>query len=372
VMALSGLSLIPAFLSEQFEDEKREKASTGVNKPFSVDEFNRKLPAWTGLLPSKAYERTIEHAVARRPAGIGLGLLLLTGQVVLLFAASSAVHRRVIQSLEGDVRRRKSRGIAVSAPRLPFVGAAASAVAWAQYRTALRSVRGRLIVLFPGPLLALMMLIFRQLPGEEGQWAAGAAERGHLLLGAGVIFTFYSLQAFTMNMFGSDRSGLTLQLLAPISDRHLSWGKVYGCGLIAGAALVVTLAASLAVAPSGSPYYWLAVLVGALSIYLSLSPISVWLSALFPVASDLTKTGSGGNPHALPMLVGTFLVMLAALPNALIILLTELWWKQPVLALVGVSVWTLLIAAIAIPLVNMTSRSVGARRENLALIAQGK
>jgi len=90
VMALSGLSLIPAFLSDHFEDEKREKASTGVKKPFSVDEFNRGLPAWTGLLPSEAYGRAIEHAVARRPAGIGLGLLLLTGQVVLLFAASSA------------------------------------------------------------------------------------------------------------------------------------------------------------------------------------------------------------------------------------------------------------------------------------------
>ena len=373
VMTLSGLSLIPAFLSKNFDDEPREGRPEEVNRPFSVDEFNKSVPSWARVLPSEAYGLTIQHAVAGRPAGIAAGLLLLAGQVGLLFLASSAVHRRVIQSLEGDVRRRKNTAIAASAPRLPFVGAAASAVAWAQYRTALRSVRGRLIVLFPGPLLALMMVIFRQLPGDEGRWAASAAGQGYLLLGAGVVFGFYSMQAFTMNMFGSDRSGLTLQLLAPVSDRHLAWGKVYGCWLILCAAIAITLAASVAVAPSGSPFYWLAVLVGAFAMYMSLSPITVWLSALFPQASDLSKTGSGGNPHPLPMFVGTFLVLLVALPNALIILLVNVWWKQqPILALAGVTVWALVISAIAIPLVNLSSRAVGARRENLALVAQGK
>jgi hypothetical protein len=373
VMALSGLSLIPAFLSDHFESGPREGRPEEVNRPFSVDEFDASLPAWSRVLPSEAYGLAIGHAVAGRPMGVAAGLLLLVGQVGLLFLGSSAVHRRVIQSLEGDVRRRKNREIDARALRLPFVGAGTSAVAWAQYRTALRSVRGRLIVLFPGPLLALMMVIFRQLPGDEGRWAAGAAAQGYLLLGAGVIFGFYSMQAFTMNMFGADRSGLTLQLLAPVSDRHLAWGKVYGCWLILCAAMVVTFAASVAVAPSGSPYYWLAVFVGAFAMYMSLSPIAVWLSALFPQASDLSKTGSGGNPHPLPMFVGTFLVMLAALPNALIIILVELWWKQqPILALLGVTIWALVISAIAIPLVNLSARAVGARRENLALVAQGK
>jgi hypothetical protein len=373
VMALSGLSLIPAFLSKNFDSEPREGRPEEVNRPFSVDEFNASLPSWSRILPSEAYGLTIRQAVAGRPAGIAAGLLLLVGQVGLLFLASSAVHRRVLQSLEGDVRRRKHTEIAASAPRLPFVGAAASAVAWAQYRTALRSVRGRLIVLFPGPLLALMMVIFRQLPGDEGRWAASAAGQGYMLFGAGVVFGFYSMQAFTMNMFGSDRSGLTLQLLAPVSDRHLAWGKVYGCWLILCAAMVVTFAASVAVAPSGSPYHWLAVLVAAFAMYMALSPITVWLSALFPQASDLSKTGSGGNPHPLPMFVGTFLVLFVAMPNVIIMLFVEVWWKhQPILALAGVTLWALVVAAIAIPLVNLSARAVGARRENLALIAQGK
>jgi hypothetical protein len=372
VMALSGLSLIPAFLSKQLEGP-REGRPEEVNRPFNVDEFNASIPAWTRILPSEAYGIAVREAVSGRTAGIAAGLLLLVGQVGLLFLASSAAHRQVIQSLEGDSRRRKSSAIAASAPRLPFVGAAASAIGWAQYRTALRSVRGRLIVLFPGPLLALMMVIFRQLPGDEGRWAATAAGEGYLLFGAGVVFGFYSMQAFTMNMFGSDRSGLTLQLLAPVSDRHLAWGKLYGCWLILCAGMLITLAASIAVAPSGSPYLWLSVIVAALAIYLLLSPITVWMSALFPQASDLSKTGSGGNPHPLPMFIGTFLVLFAALPNVLIFLVVDLWWKsQPIFTLAFISIWAFVVAVFAIPLVNLASRAVGARRENLALIAQGK
>jgi hypothetical protein len=164
-----------------------------------------------------------------------------------------------------------------------------------------------------------------------------------------------------------------LQLLAPVSDRHLAWGKLYGCWLILCAGMLITLAASIAVAPSGSPYLWLSVIVAALAIYLLLSPITVWMSALFPQASDLSKTGSGGNPHPLPMFIGTFLVLFAALPNVLIFLVVDLWWKsQPIFTLAFISIWAFVVAVFAIPLVNLASRAVGARRENLALIAQGK
>jgi hypothetical protein len=372
VMTLSALSLIPAYLGNAIEERGRDRGRKESSRRFSVEEFNQGLPIWTQLLPSELYGRAMESTMARAPRGVALGLVLLVSEATLLFAASSAVHGRVIQSLEGDRRRRKQREVAVTAPRLPFIGAAASAVAWAQYRTAVRSVRGRLIILFPGPLLAMLTVIFRQLPQEEGRWATAAAEQGHLLIGAGVIFCFYSLQAFTMNMFGSDKSGLTLQLLAPVSDRHLAWGKVYGCALILAAATFITLVASVAVAPTGSIYNWLAVLVGGFAMYLTLSPFSVWLSALFPQASDLSKTGSGGNPHPLPMLVGTFLVMLAAAPCAIIMIAAHFWWHQPSMALALMIVWTAAVAALAIPFVNLASRAVGARRENLSLIAQSK
>ena len=118
VMAISGLSLIPAFLSKQFDDTPRQGRPDEVNRPFNVDEFNAKIPTWTRVLPSEAYGLAVQHAVNGRTAGISAGLLLLVGQVGLLFLASSAVHRRVIQSLEGDVRRRKGGDVTASpAPR---------------------------------------------------------------------------------------------------------------------------------------------------------------------------------------------------------------------------------------------------------------
>ncbi len=369
VMVLSALSFAPVFFSEGLEDRQRDERRTGTRRGFSIEEFDRALPVWTRVLPSEAYGRVILQTMTRDAGGVTAGLVVLAAEAGLLFAGSAAVHRRLIQSLEGDQRRRKQRGVAVRMPRVPFIGPAASAVAWAQYRTAVRSVRGRLIVLLPGPLLAMMTVLFRQIP-EEGRWAVAAAEHGHLLLGAGIVFCFYSLQAFTMNMFGSDRSGLTLELLVPIDDRQLAWGKVVGCALVLGTAVLVTLVACVAVAPTGSPYSWLAALIGGVALYLSLSPVAVWLSALFPVASDLSKTGSGGNPHPLPMLAGTFLVMAAALPIALIIVLAQAWLGRPFLGFLGVLAWTGLVTAIAIPLVNVAANAVGSRRENLALIAQ--
>ncbi len=371
VMGLSVLSLIPALMGRSIENRHREERRTGVKRDFSVEEFDRALPAYSRLLPSETYGWAMNEAAASRAGGTVFALTALAAQAGLLFAASSAVHRRVIQSLEGDHRKRKAKEVVVRAPRLPLIGAAASAVAWAQFRTAVRSVRGRLIVLLPGPLLAMLTLLFREMP-EEGRWAVAAAEQGHLLLGAGIIFCFYSLQAFTMNMFGSDRSGLTLQLLEPIRDRDLAWGKVAGCAMVQGAAVAVTLVASVAVAPTGSPYYWIAVLIGGFSMYLALSPIAVSLSALFPMASDLSKTGSGGNPHPLPMFAGTFLVLLAAAPPGIIIVLGEYWWKSPATALGAMVVWTAIVTAVAVPLVNLAARTIGARRENLSLIAQSK
>jgi hypothetical protein len=117
---------------------------------------------------------------------------------------------------------------------------------------------------------------------------------------------------------------------------------------------------------------WLSVVPGIAATYLLLSPVAVWMSALFPVSADLSKTGSGGNPHSVSMLVGTVLVLAAAAPPALILVLAEHWMGQPALSLPLMAVWTLLVAAIAHPLVILASRTIHHRRENLALVAQGK
>jgi hypothetical protein len=249
----------------------------------------------------------------RRPAGASAALALLAGEALVLFALSAAVHRRLIESVESRGRRTKAGAVVALTPALPSLSQATSAVAAAQPRTGLRSVRGRVIVLMPGPLLAIMTLAFRAIP-DQAPWAAAAAQRGYLLLSAGALFSLYALQAFSMNLFASDRAGLTQQFLAPVSDLALARGKVTGVGLMLGFAVGLCAISSLVVAPSGPPALWLAALLGLLSAYLLLTPLMVWLSAMFPVASDLSKTGSGGNLHSVAMLAGTLLTALAAAP----------------------------------------------------------
>ena len=86
----------------------------------------------------------------------------------------------------------------------------------------------------------------------------------------------------------------------------------------------------------------------------------------------LSKTGSGGNAHSVPTLAGTFLVLLFAAPAMLIVAVAQFWFKQPALALAGMAAWLVLSLAISIPLVNLASRAIPSRKENLALTAQGK
>jgi hypothetical protein len=131
--------------------------------------------------------------------------------------------------------------------------------------------------------------------------------------------------------------------------------------------LVATL-----VAPRTPPTLGLAALAGGYATLLWLWPVGVWMSALLPVAADLSKTGPGGNPHPAAMLAGTVLVLIFALPAVAIVLLADGWLHRPVMALPLMIVWLAVTIAIVLPLVRLASRAIAPRRENLALVAQGR
>lgn len=371
VLAISLVSFVPAFFGERFENEARGRAPGEPRRTFSVDAFDRRLPAWTRGLPSELYGRAIAGALAGHNTRAAVAVLLLFLEGAVLYAASSAIHRQLLTGLEGDRVRRRNTGGRSALGQLPLLSPEASAVAWAQARTSLRSVRGRLLVLLPGPMLAMMALLFKQMDKEE-RFVLTVVENGHLMVGMAGLFSLYAMQALTMNMFGSDRAGLTLQFLSPISDRELARGKVAGCALVFAVSMALALVSAILVADKSAPSLWIAVLLGVFAAYVLLSPAYVWLSALFPVASDLSKTGSGGNPHPLPMLAGLVLVLISAAPAGLIVLLAQAWLEQPSLAPMLMIGWFLIALLISVPLVGVASRTIGMRRENLALVAQGK
>jgi hypothetical protein len=370
VMAFSFASFVPAMLSRTFGSESRDEGTGRRSRSFNIREFDAALPAWTAFLPPELHAGIIRDGLARRPGRVAIGVSVLGAQAVALFLLSARVHRHMLGSLEGEGGRRRNAELRASALRLPFFTPAASAVAWAQFRGALRSVRGRLTILLPGPMLGILTIAFRGIPTER--LAIAATEHGYLMLGAALVLTLYSIHAVSMNFFGSDRAGLTLQLLSPIRDRDLAWGKVAGLAMVVAMGAVVCLAVSLSVARSGPAPYWIATLLGGAATFMLLSPVALWFSALFPVVSDLSKTGAGGNPHPLPMIAGTICTALFAAPAAFIIMAAEFWFGNAFAAVPLMAAWLAVTIAIAVPLINLSARTIGYRRENLAMVAQGR
>jgi hypothetical protein len=142
--------------------------------------------------------------------------------------------------------------------------------------------------------------------------------------------------------------------------------------LLTATMVAPAVAGAWIVAPGGSPWLWIAVLLGAAATYLLVAPIAALLSACLPVQADLSKTGSGGNPHGLTLLAGTVLVILLAGPPGLVIALVGHRLARPGLAALSVAAWVVLAALVAGPTLGLAARAVGPRRENLALVAQGR
>jgi hypothetical protein len=372
VLVLSVGGFVPMIIAERIDDDDDDRRRQGrQERNLTADEFNASLPAWTLVLPSELYGRTVQAALDGRPAAAGLALAGLAAEAVVFFALSGMVHRRLIGSMGGESRRTRVAAVEVAARRIPGLSPAASAAAVAQFRNAGRSVRGRLLMLLSGPMLAGITLVLRAI-GDDNKVFIALSQHGYALFGASMVLALFSGQPFWMNLFGSDRAGLTLQFLSPMSDRQLAWGKLVGVGLLVGVAGAIALVASALVAPSGHVSLWVAVLIGSIATYVPVCPMAVWLSALFPVAADLSKSGSGGNPHALASFVGFLLILLAAAPAGVTIGVTVWGVNRPELALPIIAVWSALAFAIGLPLVNVASRTITYRRENLALVAQNR
>lgn len=361
VVGISVAGLLPHMLGTDLARRNRDASADGQERPrMSVARVEQALPVWTKALPSEMYGRALSAQTS------GAGLAWATGlwaQAAFVYLLSGLIHRRLLYASEGQARRRANATL-ITLPRVPVLSAAASAVAVVQFRTGLKSVRGRLAVLLPGPMIGLLALVLARAP-EEAPWIAAIPSYGHLVFGASLIFAIYALQPFLMNQFASDRAGLTLQMLLPVSVRELVWGKTVGMfGLFIAAAMLSLLVTVLATG-GGSPLLWLSVVFAGAATFFTLTPVTAVMSAVFPVASDLSKTGSGGNPHGAAMLVGTFLVLIAAAPPGLILLLGP---RISDVATLGASIaWAAIVVAVVFPLLSLVSAMVTARSENMYL-----
>jgi len=365
VMSISIVALLPQLFESADGSGTRGRGTRRGS--ISVSRIDAALPGWFKVVPSELYGGAMSAAVQdgdRAAAVQWVGVLVAEG--IVFFWLSGLVHRRLLESAGGSSSGRR-RAVAIRPPwRLPGISLPVSAVAWVMFKNSLRSVRGRVAVLLPGPMMAIVSLMLLRKP-DEAPWIATLGTHSHLVFGVSLFITALAIQPFTMNQFASDRAGLTLQFLLPVSARDLVRGKALGgAALYLVAAMVSCLASALATG-GGSPVAWLMTLLGGLAIYVTIAPVAAIMSALFPVASDLSKAGTGGNPHQASALVGMFMGLASVLP-VLLIVVPALWpGRTPGGALLAMVVWLSVVTAVAWVLLDLISRVVTHRRENLFL-----
>jgi hypothetical protein len=365
VMSISIVALLPQMLDDSGTPAPgRSGRRRGTLTVQRIDEV---LPAWMQFLPSEVYGRAMTAAGVRHdnPAAV-TWVALLIAEGMLLFHLSQMVHRRLLESAVGQSGG-PQRVMPMRPPwQLPAVSAGTATVAWVMFKSSFRSVRGRVAVLLPGPLMAIVSLVMLRRP-DEMPWIAALNTHSHLMFGASLIIALFAIHPFTLNQFASDRAGLTLQFLLPVSAPDLVRGKALGAGALFLSAAIISALASAIASGGGSPSAWAMTLVGGLATYVAVSPIAAILSALFPVAADMSKAGSGGNPHVAAALIGMVAVGIAALPVLGIAVPATLTGAPPSVGLMAMVIWFGIVTVIAWLLLGQVSKVVTARRENLFL-----
>ncbi len=356
---LSFGSLVPALLGPSIE-----AGSVGTGSGSGPG-------AWAWVLPSELYASSLRLGVERSWRGV----LPLAGLAVLgaaIYAISWRTYRALMDSpAEGSSRR---RGCAIRAHGWRLIGLtpAASAIAWVQVRGVLRTVTGKIVVFLNPFCLAIAIALLPRLAGDELPLHRLPLDRGVLLAAAGVFFTLLSLERVLLNQFGADGAGLILELLAPISDGDLVAGKMAGGAILAGASFVLYLAFAFAVNPALDPLLLGCVVLGGVSAYLLLGPVAAIVSAVLPKPGNLSRMGSASSAHPAASLLGVLLTLGLLAPPLALAAAGVLLGKSRVLACGLVGAWTGVAALLAVPLLRLARATVAARRENLAMVAQGR
>jgi len=360
VLSFSGIGI--SLFGEPIEEEMRAQEG--------VPDFNAVF-AWARLFPSELYGKTLNGAAHGETTAALTNLAGLTAMAAVLFFLSGAMYRRVLDSPESGSSRRKGGAVLVRTLRVPGCGPAVSALAAVQFRTGLRTVRGKVGAFFPFALLGLIyMMVIDELTASLPEWFD--VPLGPLLLMAGGAFTLLTLQPILLNQFGAEGAGLTVQFLAPVSDRQIVLGKLVAGAAISAISLALCLGAALAVAPGGHPLDWLSAALVCVASYLLFAPVATITSAYLPRTANLASIGKAGNAHPLAQLVGMLLIAVALGPPAGLYMAGSYLVGSSAAGLAFVGGWSLLVAVVSIPLTSLAAAAVTHRRENLLMVAGGR
>ncbi len=327
--------------------------------------FDAKDHPWLLATPWELYARAVEDAAPPTGgtpfsaiAGLALTALLLCGSARWAFGRLlDAPGDRRVRAKHGELRVR----------RVPGLSPAVSAIALTFFRLVTRSVRGR-VILFTAPLPAFVLAFAWR--GTTTEWI-DPAYTGVLVLSVAGLLALMSMSSFLTDQFAVDRAGLALTFLGPASGVEIVAGKAIGAMGAFAIPLTIGMVAAIALHPRGSPLLWLGALMCVVAAYLAQSPVAAVLAAWFPAPFDLTRLRAG-NPHPLASILGLMASVLiygfcGGLFAAVLALTGSPWAGLTTAALILVA--ASLSARLFWPL---AARALDARRENLAMVAQGR
>jgi hypothetical protein len=366
ILIVPAASLLPGLLQG---DRHQRDPSTGqtVTRPSPI-------PGWLGRAggrafagyPTELYSGAIRAATRAEVRPAAVRLLALAASGILVHAVGMIAFGRILGSPGSTGARRAVPMRAVWARTLPGLTPGASAVAFGQLRLALRTSRGRSILLGPVMMLVLSSLLMRREP--NGMVLGPIAVQGGLGVASFASFVcLISILPLAMNQFAVDKGGLTRALLSPLTDREYLTGKAVGNGLIAGAPALFCVLAALIAFPGGSVALWLTLPLVLVAIYLLVAPLAAILSAVLPRVVNMNGIGKGSNAHGLAGLLG-MLSFLTAGALSLLIVLAARWLGRPTLVPVVLLLWCAICWGISALLFIPARRVFARRRENLATL----
>jgi len=363
IMILPALSMLPGLLHGSRQLRHVDGGARADAPAWVVDAASQAF----ALYPSELYVRSTRVAASGEAAGAIIGLVALAAIAVLLHTAGLFVFAKVLDSPGSTGARRAVPSRALWGRRLPGLSAGASAVALAHVRLALRTPRGRSIMITPVLMVGIFSFVMRR-PASGLNIELFSGQSGLSLAAFGSFICLMAILPIAMNQFAVDGAGLTMALLSPLSDREYLTGKAVGNGLIAAVPSMLAILISFVLLPGGSPGLWLSIPIGLLAIYFIVAPAAAIFSALFPRTVDLNSIGRGSNAHGLSGLLGMFSYVAAAAPCVIIILAASGWLRRPSLAPLLLVGWCGISYVIGWLLFIPARRIFARRRENLAML----
>ena len=371
ILVMPVLALLPGLLDGSDRRARRDAAysepAARTERPLvpsSMLAYGRAAFSW---LPTERYVAGARLAAEGEGGSAAVSAAAVAGAALLLHAVGLAAFVRVLDS-PGGTSARRAAGAGGPARRIPLLSAGASAVALSHVRLAMRTPRGRAILLSP----LMMFLLFGAWMWQNGGGVVFGPFRFESGLGLATFVSFVALTSIlpiAMNQFAVDGAGLTLVLLSPLTVREYLTGKAVGNGIIAAAPALLFIPVAALLFPGGSPALWLALLLSLFAVYVLVAPAAAACSALFPRVVDMNSVARGSNAHGAAGLLGLLAFVLAGLPCAGLVLLATRGLERPSLAPLLVGAWALVALAASVLLLRVAERVFGSRRENLALLS---